>query len=260
MAKKNPPRHAPPKDTGFDAIMGTHSVLAALKNSRRTCVTLFYTGDFPLESIYPQAQLATDHPRLQITYLDKNDFARKVPEDSTHQRILLNARPLPGIHLDHLLKELPEKALILLLDQITDPHNLGAIMRSAAVFGACAVVVTERNSPSGDSLTLAKTASGAMEEVPLCPVTNLNHTMQDLKNAGFWLVGLAEEGGDNLRTLPLSNRIGLVLGSEGSGLRRLTKESCDFLVRIQTAPTFSTLNASNAAGIALYEVFCRRQS
>lgn len=267
-ADANGPRG--PERSDMDTIIGLHSVLAALKNPRRTCVTLAYTGPFPLEDRYPLTRLKVDRPHLTIAPLEKDVFLKRVPEDSVHQRVLLLARPLPGVRLETVVEGLDEpkvkegidqppqeKAVILLLDHITDPHNLGAILRSAAVFGVSAVVVTHRHSPHDGSAILAKTASGALEEVPLCPVTNLYQAMAFLKNQGFWIGGLDEEGTTNLRTFDLPNRLAIVLGAEGSGLRRLTKESCDFLVGLKTAPTFSTLNASNAAAVAMYEVFCR---
>jgi 23S rRNA (guanosine2251-2'-O)-methyltransferase len=140
------------------------------------------------------------------------------------------------------------------LDQVSDPHNVGAILRSAAVFGAKALILTDRNAPS-ESGVLAKSASGALEIVPLIRVTNLAHTIKDLKDIGFWCVGFAETGTTTLDQIDLKGKIALVMGAEGDGMRRLTKDLCDFTVSLPTAASFSALNVSNAAAIALYETF-----
>jgi 23S rRNA (guanosine2251-2'-O)-methyltransferase len=146
--------------------------------------------------------------------------------------------------------------LIVLLDQVTDPHNVGAILRSAAVFGARAVVMTERNAPAQMG-TLAKSASGALERVALVRVVNLARTIEELREADYWCVGLAEEGGA-MPASPLPPKIALVMGAEGDGLRRLTKERCDALAALPGATEFTTLNVSNAAAVALYHLFASR--
>jgi 23S rRNA (guanosine2251-2'-O)-methyltransferase len=140
---------------------------------------------------------------------------------------------------------------VVLLDQVTDPHNVGAILRSAAAFAALAVVVPEHGAPPVTGV-LAKAASGALERVPLVRVTNLARALDRLKEAGFWCVGLAEDGPQALESLDLPARVALVLGAEGSGMRRLTRERCDFVVRLRTRGAPASLNVSNAAAVALY--------
>ena len=136
---------------------------------------------------------------------------------------------------------------------MTDPHNIGAIMRSAAAFGARAILIPDRNAPE-ISGTLAKSASGAVEHVPLIRVVNLVRALEQLKKAGFWSVGLAGEAERTLAAQNVSGRLCLVLGSEGSGMRRLTREACDVMARLPTGGAISSLNVSNAAAVALYEL------
>lgn len=184
--------------------------------------------------------------------VDRQDLDRLLPPGSVHQGLALDAAPLPDRPLHALLDTEALPDLIVVLDQVTDPHNIGAILRSAAAFGARAVIMTDRNAPSTTG-ALAKTASGAVEHVPLIYVPNLVRALLDLQKAGYWCVGLAEQATKALGDLDLSARTALVLGNEGDGLRRLTREHCDELARLPTGGAIASLNVSNAAAIALYE-------
>jgi 23S rRNA (guanosine2251-2'-O)-methyltransferase len=149
--------------------------------------------------------------------------------------------------------------LVLVLDQVTDPHNVGAILRSAAAFGARAVVTTDRHAPP-ETGTLAKSASGALDLVPLVRVVNLVQALDHLAELGYWRIGLSDQATSNMDKLDMGPDIVLALGAEGPGLRRLTQEHCDILGRLPTSLAMPSLNVSNAAAVALYELARRGQS
>lgn len=180
-----------------------------------------------------------------------------LPPGAVHQGVALAAAPLPARGIEDVIAEIAESGseeeIVVLLDHVTDPHNIGAILRSAAAFGVRALVLPEHGAPEPTG-TLAKTASGALEHVPLVRVVNLARTLDRLKTAGFWCLGLDEAAPQTLAESRLTGRIALVLGAEGEGMRRLTRERCDILVRLPTRGAISSLNVSNAAAIALYEL------
>jgi 23S rRNA (guanosine2251-2'-O)-methyltransferase len=175
-----------------------------------------------------------------------------------HQGWALAVEPLDPADLDDVLRRAetetaPGRSIVVVLDQVADPPNLGAVLRSAAAFGAAAVIIAEHGSPPLGGV-LAKAASGALDRVPLVRVVNLARALDHLKEAGYWCCGLDESAPEPLAALDLGPRVALVLGSEGGGLRRLVRERCDYLARLPTLPVFSSLNVSNAAAIALYEL------
>jgi 23S rRNA (guanosine2251-2'-O)-methyltransferase len=165
--------------------------------------------------------------------------------DAVHQGLFAEADPLPAPAIDDI-----ESGLVLVLDQITDPHNFGAIVRTAAAFAVTAIVTTARHSPDATGV-LAKSASGGLEHVPLVLVQNLARAMAELKARGFLLVGLAEEGERDLAEAPLRTPLALVIGAEGKGLRQLTRDTCDLLARIDLPGAIKSLNVSNATALAL---------
>ena len=160
--------------------------------------------------------------------------------------------------MDEILAALPEQAVLVALDQVTDPQNIGAVLRSAAAFGAAAVILPEHGAPDTTG-ALAKAASGALELVPLVRVVNLAQSLDQCKAIGCWTVGLAGEADTFLADIDLKGRSVLVMGAEGPGLRRLTREKCDFLVKLPTGGPIAHLNVSNAAAVSLYE-WARRSS
>jgi 23S rRNA (guanosine2251-2'-O)-methyltransferase len=174
-------------------------------------------------------------------------IARRLSPDAVHNGLLAEADPLPSLELD----EIEAGDLILLLDQITDPHNVGAILRTAAAFDVAAVVTTARHSPQATGV-LAKSASGALEYVPLIAVQNLARGIEQLRERGFLVIGLDSSGEDDLAGTAVRAPLALILGAEGKGLRQLTRASCDHLARLDLPGRIKSLNVSNAAALALY--------
>jgi 23S rRNA (guanosine2251-2'-O)-methyltransferase len=230
---------------GLVQIYGVHAVEAALGNARRTVRQLYLTdnAEHRLQAAVAARQLA--HERVLPRDLD-----RRLGPDTVHQGALADAEPLPEPSLAELADGAAGRPL-LLLDHVTDPHNVGAILRSAAVFGAGGLLMTRRHSPPLDG-ALAKSASGALEHVPVGLVQNLARAIAELKELSFAVVGLDGEAQERLEEVAWADRVALVLGAEGKGLRQLTRDSCDRLVRIATDGPFASLNVSNAAAIALH--------
>jgi len=220
-----------------DRIYGFHPVVEALKNPRRKLIRLLATknaGDRITSKIKPEIIL----PKI-LDHL--------VGGDAVHQGLVLDARPLDQPRLD----QVERKGLILLLDQVTDPHNVGAIMRSAAAFGVTALVTTARHSAEASGV-LFKAASGAYEHVPYVKVTNLARAIAELKEYGFYIIGLDSEAQIPIEAVAVAPPVALVVGAEGKGLRQLTQKSCDALARIDMPGAIKSLNVSNAAAVALY--------
>jgi 23S rRNA (guanosine2251-2'-O)-methyltransferase len=241
-------------------LFGVHPVEVALRNPRRRPHRLLHTAEAAAHHA-ALLQLAKSRPQgaPRLEQLDRDALARLLPPGAVHQGLALLAEPLPPVDIYEVCDGLAEleQAALLVLDQVTDPHNVGAILRSAAAFGARAVICTERHA-AAETGVLAKAASGALDLVPLVAVTNLARAMETLKEAGVWCAGLAAEAEQTIAAADLTGKIAIVLGAEGSGLRRLTREHCDLLVRLPTAGAFAHLNVSNAAAVALYELARQR--
>lgn len=230
-------------------LYGIHPVHEALNNQKRTLHRLIATKK-SAEALPPGT---ADRARPELATSD--EIAELLPQGAVHQGLALHAAPLPPLALEDILTPLSEAESppLLFLDQVSDPHNVGAILRSAAAFGAAAVVVQDRHAPQVTG-TLAKSASGAVEHIPLIRVTNLARALETVADEGYFRLGLAGEADETLGTQDLTGKIALVLGAEGPGLRRLTRERCDLLVRLPTAGPISSLNVSNAAAVALFAV------
>jgi 23S rRNA (guanosine2251-2'-O)-methyltransferase len=229
-------------DPDIALIWGFHAVREALLSPRRKLVRLFATEA-------AATRLTTEigtHRKLEVLTTTAQDIDERAPRDALHQGVLLEARPLGPIDIS----ELPANGLILVLDQITDPHNVGAILRTAAAFGVDAIVTTERHSPALTGV-LAKSASGALEHVPICSVVNLARAMKELAEMGYARVGLDSDGETTLGDAAFTRPLALALGAEGKGLRRLTRENCDVVARLDLPGAIKSLNVSNACAVAL---------
>ncbi len=222
-------------------IWGYHSVREALRARRRKFVRLWATAA-AAEKL--SAELAEAGLEAQVVALEEID--RRLPGDAVHQGLLLEARPLPVVDVE----DLPANGLVLVLDQVTDPHNVGAILRTAAAFGVDAIVTTERHSPALTGV-LAKTASGGLEHVAIASVVNLARALEALGRMGYQRVGLDSDATVTLNETALTRPLALVLGAEGKGLRRLSRENCDVLARIDLPGAVRSLNVSNACAVAL---------
>ncbi len=232
---------------GAQWLFGLHAVRAALANPERRIHRLVTVGDVS-KGLVPTG--APHRPALMTESVARPELDRLLPTGAVHQGVAALVDPLEPPAIEELCMTASPTSLVVILDQVTDPHNVGAILRSAAAFGADAVIVTERHAPQASGV-LAKAASGAMEITPLIAVVNLARTLRILKDADYWCVGLDGSAPQTLTDARRAGRTALVLGAEGAGLRRLTLETCDVLARLPTAPAFPSLNVSNAAAVAL---------
>jgi 23S rRNA (guanosine2251-2'-O)-methyltransferase len=245
MKRKNVPHRALPQSSGL-WLYGLHAVRAALANPQRIVKRAVLT-ERAAEELGPRL-LA----RVRWEKADADAVGRLLHPGSVHQGAALQCTPLPDGDLKQLLERSPPgNRLVLVLDQITDPHNVGAILRSAAAFSVTAVVVQSRHTPP-ESGVLAKAASGALDIVPYVSVVNIARTLEELGTAGFWRIALAGDGEQSLEEARGDGDMALVLGSEGEGLRRLVRERCDVGAFIPIEKGMESLNVSNAAAVALY--------
>jgi 23S rRNA (guanosine2251-2'-O)-methyltransferase len=222
-------------------------VQAALNNPERTVLRLVATKN-AAQKVYSR--------KCNADILEAKQISKLVGEESVHQGVAALVEALPELILEEVLKQEQKKAssVLVALDQVTDPHNIGAIMRSSAAFGAAGLIVTDRHSPSANAI-IAKSASGGLESVPLVRVVNLSASLKTCKDHGFWCVGLSGDAKDNLHKAKLPEKIVLVLGAEGEGLRRLTQENCDLMVKIAMSSGMESLNVSNAAAVSLHHIY-----
>ncbi len=223
-------------------LYGWHTVVAALTNPQRTIRKLTLTEN-------AARRLAEEKISTKVTpeIVRPADIDRRLGPDAVHQGLLAEADPLPSPDIE----DMPRDGIVLVLDQITDPHNVGAILRSAAAFAVKAVVTTARHSPEATGV-LAKSASGALELVPMVTVQNLARALTEMKDSGFMTIGLDSEGSANLSDVEMTAPLALVLGAEGKGLRQLTRETCGIVARMDMPGEIKSLNVSNATALALY--------
>ena len=229
-------------------LWGKHAVTAALDNPDRKVLRAWATRDAADFMQFPKD--------VAVTFADVADLGRLVPHDAPHQGVVIEVEPLEDAWLDDILTQAAENAVLLVLDQVTDPHNVGAILRSAAAFGAVGIVTQDRHSPP-ESGVIAKAASGALERLPWVRVVNLARALEEIAEAGFWRIGLTGDADGDLKDALGPPRVALVLGAEGAGLRQNTREHCDALARIPITGAVESLNVSNAAAVALYAASTR---
>jgi 23S rRNA (guanosine2251-2'-O)-methyltransferase len=238
--KKSHQSHGTPNRPRF---WGKHAVAAALDNPHRKVLRAWATREAAEFMQFPK--------EVQVTLADVADLGRLVPHDAPHQGVVIEVEPLEDVWLDDVLAGVAERAVLLVLDQVTDPHNVGAILRSAAAFGAIGIITQDRHSPP-ESGALAKAASGALERVPWVRVVNLARALEEIGEADFWRIGLAGDSEMDLKDALGPPRVALVLGAEGPGMRQNTREHCDSVARLPISDAIESLNVSNAAAVALY--------
>jgi 23S rRNA (guanosine2251-2'-O)-methyltransferase len=247
MARKG---HRPSKaPASHPRFYGRHAVLAALANPERTVRKIWGTrealGGLDIPAVIP------------ITYADVADLARLVPGDAPHQGLVAEVDPLEEIWLGDLLQQgAGDQRPLVVLDQVTDPHNVGAVLRSAAAFDALGIVTQDRHAPP-ESGSLARSASGTLETVPWVRVVNLARALEEIAEAEFWRIGLTGHADKTLGEVMGQGRIALVLGAEGEGMRQNTESHCDQLARLPISDKVESLNVSNAAAVALYAIAAR---
>lgn len=236
-------------------LFGIHAVREAWKNPSRFVHAIYLTESAMKEF---ESDLNTSAKRPAPIIVSKEDLDRAFAPGTVHQGIALSCQPLEEISLiDIIIKgESKPKSVIVMLDQVTDPHNIGAILRSACAFDADGVVMQSRHTPDMDGI-LAKTACGAVEHIPVAYETNLSRALDKLKKHHYTVIGLDEHSPKTFSDLYSYDRVVIVLGAEGPGIRRLIREHCDVLVTLPTRPPIASLNVSNAAAVALYALISR---
>jgi len=229
-------------------LYGKHAVFSALCNEKRTNLQLIITPD-------NEAEIKKKFPNVFYRISNKKEIEKLVGQNAVHQGYVLLTHPLGAMLLEDLIEQTTNsnKCRVLILDQVTDPQNMGAIIRSAAAFNVSAIVVQDKNSPQ-ESGAMAKASAGTIELVPIVRVTNLTRAIEILKKAGFWIVGMDGYAKQKIDEVDKNAKLAVIMGSEGSGMRRLVEESCDIRVRLDINEKVESLNVSTAAAIVLYEL------
>nr|WP_298926887.1 23S rRNA (guanosine(2251)-2'-O)-methyltransferase RlmB [uncultured Erythrobacter sp.] len=235
--------------SGHVRIWGRHPVEAALKNPARQHRKLWATRE-AIETL--DGELPADFP---VEYAEVADLGRLVAKDAPHQGLVLECEPLDTTFIDDVATGDRTRPVVV-LDQVTDPHNVGAILRSAAAFNAACIVTQDRHAPP-ESGVLAKSASGAMETVPWVRVVNLARALDELAEAGYWRIGMTGEADATLAEAMPEGPVAIVLGAEGEGMRHNIEQHCDALAKLPISSDIESLNVSNAAAISLYAVATR---
>ncbi|MFS1516770.1 23S rRNA (guanosine(2251)-2'-O)-methyltransferase RlmB [Cytobacillus sp. Hm23] len=237
-------------------IIGKNPVLEALK-SKREINKIWIAEGSQRGQMQQVAQLAKDK-QVPVSFVPKKKIDQM--NDGNHQGVIAQVAAYEYASLDDLYRKAEEKGempFFILLDEIEDPHNLGSIMRTADAVGAHGIIIPKRRAV-GLTATVAKASTGAIEYIPVAKVTNLSRTIEELKENGIWIIGTDANGQDDYRSIDGNMPLGLVIGSEGKGIGRLIKEKCDFLINLPMRGKVTSLNASVAAGLLMYEVYRKR--
>jgi len=229
-------------------IYGRHAVLSALKNPERKIKKLVISAD-------NRAEIESLNLNITPTVIDKKDFSKFLPQDAVHQGFALYCNRLENAAIEDLIALSENKAQchVLILDQVTDPQNIGAIIRSCAAFETLGLIMQDKNSPL-ESGAMDKAAAGTIEFVKIARVTNLSRAIEKLKDAGFWVMGMDGYAETTIDKVNKSGKTAIVMGSEGKGMRRLVEENCDSAVKLPISANVESLNVATAAAIALYEL------
>ena len=242
----------------YSWIYGRHAVLAGLRNDVRTCHRLIMVSSIYKSLKNDLIDISNNRPAFpDIEIVDREELDSLLPSSVVHQGICAEFDPLPAIFVEDICRHCAELdlAVVVVLDQVTDPRNIGAVLRSASAFNVQAVIIQERHAPAPDHMgAVAKAASGALETVNLVRVTNIQRALKKLQQNDFWCVGFSGDAPETLAAASITGKTVVVFGSEGEGMRRLVEQSCDRLVKISISSEMESLNLSNACAIALYEL------
>ena len=251
MSAKYKNNSAPQSSANY--IYGRHPVSAAIANQRRQINKILCTDENAAE-IRKLCQQADRDPGI-ISIVDRKEIERVLPRDAVHQGLAASVRELEEYTLEDIciLADQLENCHVLILDQVTDPQNIGAIIRSCVAFVTLALIMQDKNSPA-ETGTMAKASAGMIEHLPICRVTNLSRAIDQLKTAGFWTIGMDGYAKTTIGQLKKGGKNAIIMGSEGKGMRRLVEEGCDITVRLPISEKVESLNVATAAAIALYEI------
>lgn len=246
MAKKFSNTHSSGKAPLI--IYGRHAVMSALQNPQRKISKILCTKDNAEE-------LRKLNAKLNLNIVERREIDKLLPQDAVHQGFALYCSELENYDLEEIieLSSTREKCHILILDQVTDPQNIGAIIRSCAAFNSLALIMQDKNAPS-ETGAMVKASAGTIEHLPICRVTNLSRAIEQLKNADFWIIGMDGYAKTTVDKMNKSGKTAIIMGSEGKGMRRLIEEACDSTIKLPMNPQVESLNVSTAAAIVLYEI------
>lgn len=233
-------------------LYGRHPVMAAIGNPHRNIIKLYCCKENSEEI---KKALNQNKRNISMSIIDKKDLDKMLPKDSVHQGFAAQCQELENFTLDEICRLADEKTNchILILDQVTDPQNIGAIIRSCVAFDTMALILQDKNSPT-ESGAMAKASAGMIEQLPICRVTNLSRAINQLKDSGFWVIGMNGYATTYIDGINKNGKIAIIMGSEGKGMRRLIEENCDLTVKLPISPKVESLNVSTAAAITLYEI------